>query len=398
MSLSSYPAWRSVGDTLRELACLLRAAGVDFADLAAQVDSLADDPAAAADLLPSGYRIRFPLRTPRLPAADESDLEGQLQSWLADLARHLADVPLLLAAPAAAEALGQALTGELPRAWTARLGVPVFGLRQQVRGARSARAPVAFPSVPSAAPPLHWVIALGDTYHVVLPSGAPAACADRAKRELRYLLLRDLGLDAARLHLLLCAAPGGVTETEVRRALGLKGAHRAADERAYAAVARLQQVRLSLLTWDAPDGALAWERQPLSLWDVLVSEYGQACLDERSGKLAAHGSQWAFSPRPESWGMGLDAESRFLLEDLNGRKDPLSLATAVRLSLAEGDEVVLQNAEVGALAGGALDRNRLRAAARLQRLSGWEPDFSGWPPASEGDLGAASITYRRGQA
>ncbi|HYF96101.1 MAG TPA: hypothetical protein VD969_28140 [Symbiobacteriaceae bacterium] len=138
----------------------------------------------------------------------------------------------------------------------------------------------------------------------------------------------------------------------------------------------------------------------MPLWEVTVREYGQVCFDERSGTLAAHGDQWAFVVQPESWapapGNSLATGARFVLQDLRGRKNDLSLATALLLQLAGPPTAAVPNRavlELARTAPGEGMRSRLRAAARLQRQWGWEPDFTGWPDGDE-EWAAASTAYR----
>lgn len=404
-ALHSYPAWRALDDSLRELEQLLRRAGRGHESAAGELADatllLLTDPRTAADLLPADYRVSFPLTKARFSAEDDWDMEGQLSGWLTDLTRHVADVPLLLEAPEAARALGQSLATELPRAWQARLAVPLAHLRQMVRAAGRSR-PQALSA--SAAPPagagLRLVVPESGTYHAVMQGGGGPDQAARVRRELLFLLLRDLGPDVARLHLQLLAAPEGAAAPAVCAALGIPAGRLVATERAYKALSGLRQVRLSLLTWAGPEGALVWERRTVPLWDVTVHEYGQACLDERSGALGAHGRQWSFVPGAESWAPcpALAGESRLLLEDLRGRRDGLSLAAAVLLGLADGEPAAVPNRAVVDLArltpGAETPRARLKAAARLQRLAGWEPDFSAWP-AEDAELINAVTVYSR---
>ncbi|MFZ5815588.1 MAG: hypothetical protein ACOY93_09850 [Bacillota bacterium] len=369
---------------------LLRAIGGEAADLAASLAAALEDPVGARAGLPANYRLRTPLQKSHLPG--HLDLESDLPEWVGEVTRYACDVPVLLEAEAAADRLGPVLTADLPRALQARFGEAVRRLRQGLQGRRLRAMPGVHPEDGEREAGLSLVVPQPEGYAVVLPRGAGDALHRTAWRELACLLLAREGADVARLHLqLLGHWPHELSHGEVRAGLGLR---RPAPERCYEALRRLQQLRLSLYQWELEGGLLTLEHQARDLWALRLREGGQAHLVDEGGTLVARGQEWWITPGGHSWAATLEAESvesvlaRTLLGELEGSRNPLSLALGLLLSRGQ---TTVGNRELLRMAGFDVDRpqpelwTRVRAAARLQRRAGWEPDLSRWGKRNDAD-------------
>lgn len=395
--LRPWSAWRGVESGLAELAGLLRRAGAGrgehpAADLADQAEAVLEEPLAVHAAMPAAYRVCIaPARTGQ-PQPEEGDLEGQLSEWLAELVRHLADVPALLEAPDSAAQLGHLLTSDLPRTWQGRLGGLTRHLRSMVRGAGAAPPQ---PQPAQAVKPLgRFLQAAPDGYVAVLPEETATAAAAALHAELSLALLRDLGPDCLRMHLLLLTAHNAIDRESAAEGLGLprRGLDpREANRRLHAALERLRGVRITQLRWSAGESGAGWERTQEDLWQVTVTEYGQGYLAEQGGRLVTRGLGWSAAPDPlRSWTLHTVPpetirSAHSLLYELEGNRNPLSLATALLLTM--GDTV--SHREALALGGFNPDTDAhpdpaaawraLRAAFRLQARAGRQPDLSGWP-------------------
>jgi hypothetical protein len=408
--LAAWPAWRGLRESLEQLRDLLRSAaalaagaGSGMGDLAEAIDELLTDPAGLYGALPAGYSVRCSLKKAGPGPVD--DLESELLGWLQELARWVNDGPVLLEAGEAAEAMGQALTTEVPRAWQARFAGLIAGLRQMVQaagrkgsrgigreaglagggrdagplgggldaglpGGRGAAVPGPGSSGTGPAPVRpwapRWIARTPDGYAVILPDAAEAAPGPvlrQAAVELACCLLADLGPDAFRLHLrLLCTEPGAAVDVgQVREALGLGAGHRrhAAAEaaRCYGAAVALRQLRLSLYRWSSGEGAVALRHEARDLWEFRVREYGQARLMERDGTLAARGEEWAIAPGEGSWAFslppGVREELALLGRGLLGEagSTPAGLGLGALLALGGAPPVSVANGAILALAG-----------------------------------------------
>lgn len=407
--LSTWPAWRGLRDELAELEQLLRQLGEaapDAADLADEIALLITEPGQVQSRLPTAYRTSITATRTWHPTEEEGDLGGILSDWVSQLALHLADAPTLLESPAVTRSAGHLLTTDLPRNWQQRFGTLRLQLRQGIRagGRRGAAANPAWADEPPALAerpplPLRYLFACDAGYAAILPAEAEPAEVDGAWRELLYLLLRDLGVEAARLHLLLLTAPGALPYDQVYQALGLnrKGlSRREKNSRCDQAIRRLGEIRVKLCRWSAEGEALTYACTAGEVWDLAVREYGQSCLVEQGAKLVTRGEEWSLHPGPGSLVVTLSFPdgARFghlLLESLDGAKNPLSLAVAVVLAAqgGAGQPVALPNREALRLAGAeeapqsraaqAALISGLRRAVRLQRRWGWVADLSGWP-------------------
>lgn len=424
--LRPWPAWRGLEENLTELARLLRHAGDDGAGLAEQIELLLADPEYAAAGYPAAYRFHCALTRSGRPTPTADDADFDLSTRLLELARQTADAAVMLEAAAAAWQIGQTLTVDLPRTWQARLTPLLFQLRQAGRrGARGESSPPA--AAPAPAPSLqplpttgwwqlHHVVPAPEGCAVVLPAAAPAAEQVGARLELLWLLLRDFGLDLARLHLALLAGGGEpVPQSAVFAALGLNRrgglSPLARTGRALGALNRLTRLRVSVLAFAPAEQLLEYRRETAALWEGETREFGQSLLLERDGRIATHGADWSWSPRPESWAphAGLTALAAGLLT----HHDDLSFIYGVLLAFARREGggvgavaipnwVVLQLAGLGAAPGDRAAQARLwRLLRTAARRHGSDVDFSSWPTEmgrcishSEGD--AASPEAWRG--
>ncbi|MDB4896250.1 MAG: Helix-turn-helix domain protein [Firmicutes bacterium] len=351
-----------------------------------------------------------------------------MAGWLAELGRQVVDVPGLLESPHAVERLGQALIADLPRMWLGRLE-PVL-VRLRMGGGKGRRSGGLEEPVGELLPSFEWpegenwqpqfVTAAADGYRVVLPFEASAAELLAGRKELLYFILRDLGPDAARMHLVLTGAgPGEVDGAALVAGLGVTGRQRPRQEhadRCRAAVAALGAVGVAVLRWDLADGILTYEHSEHPLWSLKLREYGQTVFVEQDGALLTRGEQWAVLPGPESWAPALPDTglvghmalfSSIILEDLQGGRDPLSLAIAVLLAfgsrLSVGGPLAVPNRHIVRLADltGLMASTdgvqpliqSIRKAARLQRKWGWAPDFSDWPREAEAFLQATTLFH-----
>lgn len=388
--LCTFPAWRGLREALQDLEQLLRTIGGDAADLGAAVAAVLDDPVSARADLPANYRLQTGLQKARLP--EHLDLESEVPGWVSDVARFACDVPVLLDAAAASDGLGPALALELPRALAGRFTDLVGRLRQMLQGRRLKPSAFSQPEPGEGARGLRYVVPQPEGYALVLPQGASPDLYQAGWRELAYLLLACEGPDVARLHLaLLQAWPGELARDQVYTALGLR---RPDPERCYAAIRRIQRLRLSLYLWAAYGGSLTVEHQAQDLWSLRLREGGQAHLVDEGGALVTRGQDWWVTPGPHSFVASLPPASadghlaRLLLGDLEGSRNGLSLALG--LSLAVG-RTSLTNGELLALAGidPTLEQPdlwpRVRAAMRLQQRGGWQADLSQWARRNEGD-------------
>jgi hypothetical protein len=381
--LCTFPGWRSLREALLDLEQLLRTIGGDAADLATTVAAVLEDPVSARADLPANYRLRLPLQKGRLP--DHLDLESEVPGWVGDVARIACDVPALLEASGSADGLGPALTAELPRALHGRFADLVQRMRQMLQG-RKLKSPLDLEPVtgaPAAGRGLRYAVPQADGFALVLPRSAGPSEQRAAGRELSLLLLQRYGLDIARLHLRLLAAwPGEIGREAVQAALGLR---RPDPVRCYAAIRQLQGVRLSLYNWEVEPGSLTLEHQAQDLWALRLREGGQAHLVEEGNSLVTRGFDWWIAPGPHSWVAALPPEAvdgdqaRLLLGELEGARNPLSLALGLTLGTGR---TAMTNQELLQLAGVARTEPRLwqkvRAAVRLQQAGGWEGDLSGW--------------------
>jgi hypothetical protein len=435
--LRTWPHWRGLEENLRELEQLLRRAGEPALDLAEQVGALLEDPVAVRAWLPADYRLEIALGKPAA-VSEEFDMESELAGWLTELARQVADVPALLEVPASGDRLGQALTTELPRMWQGRFGALLLPLRMMRRGGGRGRVggvevgaaeDARLPEEAEGWQP-RFVVAGGPEgaggagYLAVLPLAAAAADMLAASRELLYLLLRDLGVDAARLHLLLTAAlaegQSRLEDAAVFAGLGLagrRGGLQGRTDRCYAAIRALREVRLSVYRWWLEESVLTYEHAACGLWELKVEESGQARFVEREGALLTRGQDWTLHMGRGSWADSLAPGEllghqglfgRILLEELEGQREPLSLAAGVLLAFgggaAEGEPVAVPNRQIVKLArlegmareSGDLRRLRqdLRRAVRLQARWGWAADPSGWPREPEEGFMQAVTLFR----
>lgn len=390
--LCTFPGWRGLWETLQDLEQLLRTIGGDAADLGATVAAVLEDPVSARADLPATYRLRLGLQKARPP--EQLDLESEVPGWVSEVARAACDVPVLLEAVAAADGLGPTLTAELPRALQGRFTDLVQRLRQMLQG-RKLKAPLDAPHPsPTAvgASGLSYVVPQPDGYALVLPQEATPALYLAAWRELAWALLAYEGADVARLHLALLAHwPAELCRDQVYTALGLR---KPGPERCYAAMRRLQGLRLSLYLWSVEGGVIELEHQAQEIWTLRLREGGQAHLVEEGGALVARGQEWWVAPGPHSFAATLppgtvDAgQAQLLLGDLEGSRNRLSLALGLTLGRGQSS---LTNRELLTLAGYDPTEEapdlwpKVRAAIRLQQKQAWIGDLSRWGKRSEMD-------------
>ena len=414
--LAAWPGWRALRETLHTLEQLLRQAGAlaDSAagalDVADAIAALLDDPTSLS--VSPYYRQRCPLRKADPMPAEGADMDAELLGWVDELARYVSDTPVLLEAGSTSAALGPALAGELPRYWQNRLTGVVRSVQQmlQAAGGRKSKNPglplpdLALPGEGPPAEPSHYVVPDETGYALILPDDAGTDDLVAAGQELALLLLRDLGIDAARLHLQLLTGEREFPRDTVCAALGLD--RRKATQRhhhttrCYEAIRRLQQVKLSLYRWSLSGGTLAYERTGQDLWHLKVQEYGQARVFEQGGTLTAHGEDWTLVPGAQSWLATLPAEAatqlaafaHSLLTTVDGSRNEIALALGALLARAAGAQpdrpVTVAMGALLRLAGRPEEpadeeaRRRtwqhLQAAIRMQRSAGWEPEPGAW--------------------
>jgi hypothetical protein len=241
-------------------------------------------------------------------------------------------------------------------------------------------------------------------YALILPDSAGVTDLVAAGQELALLLLRDLGVDAARLHLQLLTGEREVPRDTVFAALGLerrKAAQRHhLTTRCYEAIRRLQQVKLSLYRWSLSGGTLTYERTGQDLWRLKVQEYGQARVFEQGGALTAHGEDWTLVPGAQGWLANLPAEAaaqlaafaETLLTTVDGSHNEIALALGALLAQGTGAQldrpVIVTMGALLRLAGRPEEpadeetRRRtwqhIQAALRIHRNAGWEPEPGAW--------------------
>lgn len=393
--LCTWPAWRGLHDLLRDLEQILRTIGADASYLADAMAAVLTDPISARADLPDGYRLRAVLQKAERRQADDLDLESECLTWISEVARYAVDVPVLLEAAGAADALGPVLTADLPRSLQARFSQVALRLRQMVQGRRLKEALPAPDPAELSSGLGRFVVPQPDGFAIVLPRNASEEAYLAAWRELALRMLERQGLDVVRLHLqLLAARAAGAPAVErqaVYTALGLRQSDRQGPaERCYEAVRQLRRMRLSLYLWELDDGALSLEHQAQDLWALRLQEGGQAHLVEEGGALITRGREWSLAPDHLSWIASMPEAIRgalghlahALLYEVEGARNHLSLALGLILSQGVPREVT--NEEILRLAGQGLEPERalwqrLRAAARLQRHLGWFADHSGWP-------------------
>lgn len=441
-TLRAWPAWRVLEENLREAEALLREADAgaqsSALEVADQIAAMLEDPESLTGYLATRYRLEVKAARPDPPDAEGHDADpGALfcQSLL-ELARFVSDVPVFLEAGDTSAQLSSLFLTSLPKMWQAQFQRLVAGIRQSMQGMRRRTAhgrpapaailPAALaPAVAGAAPSLDQVVGRGGDYHVVLPRGASSDVLEAAHRELAFALLRDLGADAAWLHMLFLARAdeGAIPYQTVYRALGLDRlrsmSRREKDERCFRAISRLRSLRLFVYQWSFADQALSYERQAHSLWNLDLLEYGQARMEEKSGAVFARGEDWHIEIASGGWASSSLRErpldqwrqiAAALTERLDRHRAPFTAPLALWLCYLgrpqQGEPFRVSNGALIESAGVNPSpderdglRRSLRAAARAQSEWGWIPDFSDWPVASTGDweafLAAATAFARQ---